>query len=64
MSKQFIVTWQIECSSDSAEEAATIALDVQRDVDNPATYFEVEDVKTGEIFKFLLETRSKECTLH
>ena len=64
MSKQFIVTWQIQLECSSEEEAATIALDLQRDVDNPATYFEVEDVKTGEIFQFLLETRSKDCTLH
>lgn len=51
MSKQreYRVTWQIELSASSFEEAASLALDIHRDVDSEAVAFDVERLKDGKI---------------
>jgi hypothetical protein len=37
----YIVTWVIDIEADSPEEAARLALEIQRDPDSIATYFTV-----------------------
>jgi len=37
------VIWEIDVEADSPVEAAREALDIQRDVDSTATFFEVTD---------------------
>lgn len=39
----YLVTWQIDIEADSPEEAAEIALRIQRDAGSDATCFEVSD---------------------
>ena len=45
---QFTVTWTIEVEADTAREAAETALNIQRNYQSTATYFEVKEDKTGE----------------
>lgn len=40
----FIVRWEIELSADSPENAARIALEIQRDNSSLATQFDVREV--------------------
>ena len=39
----YLVTWNIDIQADSAEEAARIALDIQRDPESIATVFYVRE---------------------
>ena len=45
---EYSVTWTIELSAKSFRGAALTALDIQRDPDSAATFFEVVDVDTGQ----------------
>lgn len=45
--KSYVVTWTIDIEADSAEDAAKQALEIQRDPESIATWFEVKDTKTG-----------------
>lgn len=38
----YTVTWDIDIDADSPEEAAKLALEIQRDPNSTATYFSVE----------------------
>ena len=40
---QYLVTWKIDIEADTPEEAAQIALDIQRAPGSAATFFEVRD---------------------
>lgn len=40
--KTYLVTWKIDIEADSPEEAAAIALMIQRDPESSATFFEIE----------------------
>jgi hypothetical protein len=41
--KQFRVLWEIDIYADTAKEAAEKALEIQRDANSMATFFEVHD---------------------
>ena len=43
----YIVSWSIDIDADSYEQAADMALAIQRDRSSTATVFDVEDVATG-----------------
>jgi len=45
-SKNFLVVWKIDIEAESAEEAAALALEIQRDHESQATFFEVTNKKT------------------
>mgnify|MGYP003679283551 CR=1 FL=1 len=41
---EYHVTWEIELTADSVEEAISIALEIQRDPGSLATHFEVVSI--------------------
>jgi hypothetical protein len=43
---RYIVTWQIDIEAGSPRQAAQQALDIQRDSESTATYFEVRKFNT------------------
>ena len=52
MTKEYLVTWQIEIEADSAEEAAQEALKIQRDPESIANVFTVSDGETEQVVDF------------
>jgi hypothetical protein len=48
MMRAYLVTWQVEVTAENAEEAAVMAMGMQRDPYSLATVFTVRDVGTGE----------------
>lgn len=46
--KLYIVVWEIDIEAESPEEAARMALEVQRNPDSIATVFEVYESGTGD----------------
>ena len=47
MSKSYSVVWEVNLDADSHEEAAELALEMQRDVNSKALFFEVTEDATG-----------------
>lgn len=43
----YLVTWEIDIDAASCEEAAGLALAIQRNRHSSATVFEVKDLQTG-----------------
>jgi len=44
----YLVEWSIDIDAETPEEAAKLALEVQRDPESQGLFFEVTDDKTGE----------------
>ena len=47
MSKAYSVVWEINLDADSHQEAAELALEIQRDKYSTALFFEVSEDSTG-----------------
>ena len=47
MSKAYTVVWKINLDADSYKKAAELALEIQRDKDSTALFFEVSEDSTG-----------------
>lgn len=56
---EYVVTWSIEIDASSFEDAAVIALDIQRDPDAIATHFEVKN-SAGEVRELSVSDHPKE----
>jgi hypothetical protein len=46
---EYNVVWNIQIEAETPEEAARLALEIQRDPSSEATYFNVTDSQTGEL---------------
>lgn len=46
--KSYLVKWEIDIEASSPEEAARLALEIQRDIDSEALMFNVKEQATGE----------------
>ena len=47
-SNEYTVRWAIQICAPTPELAAQVALDIQKDPGSLATFFDVDDFKTGE----------------
>ncbi len=59
MSKEYLLHWRIDLEGYTPEEAAREALQIQRDPESVATFFDVQDKATGEIVRIDASDLSK-----